>query len=266
MGFRIIEGRGRTLWAAVDATDTLYVGQLVYATSDGVAPFGQAAGAADTTNKKVILGVVVGTDNATPVHDTTYNTEKITAVTTQADLNARDYHFRRGVCPVGDPRAMVEIAEITPMTVLYGPIYNSSFGTAPTVLSVTTGSTDGFVSSGVTDACDFTPVADLCTIYCRSGANMGIYRITTDISTTQPRVTHAFPEDIAVGDTFVRVPLREIGDSYVQFDAESLFIDCSASPATNYYVIRVLKLDLSESGKEHAIFRFGLDHFAVARA
>ena len=115
---------------------------------------------------------------------------------------------------------------------------------------------------------DFTPVADLCTAYCRTGANMGMYRISDNTSKTSITFDVAFPYDIAVNDTFVYVPMRACGPSYVQFDAEATYIEggSSASLATNYFVIDVIRLDLKESGKETCLFRFNVDHFAKARA
>jgi hypothetical protein len=246
------------------AGDTLYVGQIVYATGDGVAPLGQAAGAADTTNKKVPFGVVVGTDNKNPLYDSTYGVQYVTSVQSQADQLGRDWLGVEGPLGKADPAAKVHIALIEPTTVLKGRIFNGSWGTALTVQTVTTGSATG---AGYTaNACDFTPVADLCTAYCRSGANRGIYRITTDASATDCTVSLYFPYDIAVGDTFVRAPVRPFGKSYVQFDSESMFIDGSASPATNYFVIHVIGLDLSRAGGEYVLFRFDGDHFCTTRA
>jgi hypothetical protein len=255
MGFRRAHGTPNLMWFPVDATDTLYRGQLVKSTSDGVAPLGAASGANDATGDANIVGIVVGDNNMTPVYDSTYKTYKITAVATQALLAARDTILHK-MAPKGDKRAMVLVDVIDPLTWIYGPIFNAAYGTAPSLLTATVASTDGGVTAPTTNACDFTPVADLCTIYCRSGANAGQDRVTTDTSTTQPTVTHAFMEDIAVGDTFVRVPLRT-GWCYMQTEAtESMYINAAASPATDYWTIFVKDLILAEAGKEHAIFRF----------
>lgn len=256
MGFYRASGTPNLVWMPVDATDTLYRNQLVKSASDGVLPLGAASGVNDATGDSHIVGIVVGDNNKTPVYDATYKTHSITAVATQALLAARDTILHQGYGhPKGDKRALVLVDIIDPTTWLYGPIFNAAFGTAPTVVTATVGSTDGGVTAPTTGAADFTPVADLCTMYCRSGANAGSDRITTDASTTQPTVTHAFMEDIAIGDTFVRVPLR-IGKSYMQTDAESMYIECSASPATNYWIVSVRSLDLRAAGKENAIFRF----------
>lgn len=257
MGFRRAKGTPNLVWMTVDATDTLYRGQLVKYTSDGVAPVGAASGADDATGDSYIAGIVVGDNNKTPVYNSTYHTHSITAVATQALLAARDTILHQGEGrPKGDKRAMVLVDVIDTDTWIYGPIFVSAFGTAPVLLTATAASTDGGVTGPTTNACDFTPVADLCTIFCRTGANANQSRVTTDTSTTVPTVTHAFMEDIAVGDTFVRVPLC-IGMSYMQFEAtESMYINGGASPATDYFAVEVVKLGLEVAGKEHAIFRF----------
>lgn len=268
MGFQIAMGTPHIIWCPVDQADrssyeTLRIGQLVYAGSDGVINLGQASGTSDTSGKKVPFGVVVGHNRYVPLNDTTYKTEYITAV----DPHSTTEDFRMSASlnyPMGDKQAMVKVALIDPTTVIRGQLYNATYGVAPSVQTVTTGSTSG---AGYTaSACDFTPVADLATLYCRTGANAGCYRVSTDTSTTIKTTGGYFPYDIAIGDTFVSVPLRPWGTSYVQTDAEAMFLDVSASPATNYWTINVLKLDLSTAGHEHVLFTFNADHFCKNRA
>lgn len=273
MGFDIAfchSGSPLTFWAPVDSAagtpDTLYGGQIVRSGGDGVLPLGTASGAADTSNKRVPLGIVIGTNNRTPVYNTTYNAQSIVGADTQALQVARDWQGNEGVWVKGDPQSMVKLALIDHTTILKGRIFNAAYGTAPTVVTASAASTDGFMTAGTTGACDFTPVADLGTIFCRAGANRGLIRITIDTSTTAPTVDTAFPYDVAINDTFVRVPLRPIGQSYVQFDGESTYIDCSASPATNYFIIDVIALDLSTAGSEYVLFKFNGVHFDPARA
>lgn len=257
MGFRRAKGTPNLVWMTVDATDTLYRGQLVKYGSDGVLPLGAGSGADDATGDSYIAGIVVGDNNKTPLYNSTYHTHYITGVATQALLAARDTILHQGEGrPKGDKRAMVLVDIIDVTTWIYGPIFVTAYGTAPSLLTATAASTDGGVTGPTTNACDFTPVADLCTMFCRTGANAGQSRVTLDNSTTVPTVTHAFMEDIAIGDTFVRVPLC-VGFSYLQTEAtESMYIDGAASPATNYFAVEVVKLGLEEAGKEHAIFRF----------
>lgn len=266
MAFQVIENPIRTVWVPLDTTSTptLYNGQLVYSTGDGAGNLGQASGVGDTSGKKVPMGVVVGTNNRTPVFSTTSNSDSITAVITQAAQNARDYTGVEGAWSKGDQQAFVQVTLIGQNTILRAPIYNSTLGTAPTLLTVTTGSATGL--GFTSNACDFTPVADLCTSYCRTGANAGLYRISDDTSTTVETNDVAFQNDIAIGDTFVRVPVRPFGQSYVQTDTNALFLDCTASPATNYWIIDVIRLDLREAGKEFVEFKFNSCHFDLVRA
>ena len=269
MGFSIVESPVRYVWSYVDNADrstwpTLRIGQLVYQVSDGVGNLGQASGAADTSGKKIPFGVVIGTNHRNTSYDTTYKTDSITAYDPHS--NSVERVLGEGhIASRGDRSAMVQVAVIGPNTVLKGKIFKTSFGTAPDVSTVTTGSTTGAGFSG--GAGSFTtPVADLCSVYCRTGANQGMYRVTTDTSATVKTVGHYFPYDIAIGDKFVQVPMRPQGKSYVQTDAQAMFIDAAANPATNYWIINVLELDLSVAGMEHVKFQFNADHFTAARA
>ena len=268
MGMRVVENAVRTIWAPMDTTSTptLYYGQLVVVTGDGVGPAAAASGVGDTTGKQVLYGIVVGSNNRTPVYDSTHSTDKITAVITQAAQTERDWVGAEGVWVKGDPQCMVQVAVISAETVIQSPLYVTSDGTAPTLLTVTTGSTDGL--GFTSNATDFTPVADLCTSYCRTGKNAGIYRISDDTSTTVETNDLAFPQDIAVGDTFVRVPVRPVGYSYVQLNATDpgLFINCALGLVTDYFIIDVLELDLRVAGKENVKFRFHPCHFDKVRA
>lgn len=269
MGFRVVDANPQVVWVPVDNADTLYQGQIVKAGGDGVVPFGAASGAADTSNKGVPMGVVIGVNAKSPTFNSTYKGLSITAVASQANQLARDWFGAEGMYSKGDPQALVRVALIGPNTLLEGPIFNAAYGTAISAKTETTGSADGLtVTLATTASADFTPVADLCTLYCRTGANMGLYRVTDSTSKTSLAVDVAFPYDIAIADTFVYVPLRPFGVSYVQFDAESTYIEggTSASLATNYHIVDVIRLNLAESGKETAIFKFNADHFCKARA
>jgi len=258
------------IWCYVDNADrssyeTLYEGQLVYAASDGVVNLGQASGVADTNGKKVPLGVVCGQNLKEMFYSSTYRGFYITAADPHAPT--QEFVLVEGQIPKGDKSAAVLVELIGPHTILKGRIFNGSYGTAITVGTVTTGSTTGAgftCAGGLSDAT--TPVADLGTVYCREGANRGIYRVTTDTSATVKTVGQYFPYDIAVGDKFVNVQMRPIGQSYVQTDTEATFFDASANPATNYWIIDVVKLDLSMAGEEYVLFRFNADHFCKARA
>ena len=267
MGFKVVQGSPQTVWARVDGTDTLYVGQLVTSSSDGVLPMTGAVGAADTTGKAVPYGVVIGTNNKIPLFNSTYNAEYITAVVSQADQLASEKVMVEGIYPKLESSAMVEVAIIDPNTVISGPIFNTTYGTVPSEQTITTAQANGMTTAETWSAADTTAfVADESTIHMRSGLNKGLQRIGINATNTAPQVTHAFPYDNTTSDTGLQVPIREIGTAKLNFDDESTFIDTEHEYTTNYYVVEVIKLDLTEAGKEHCIFRFGMDQFALARA
>ena len=233
----------------------------------GVFNCGQAAGVFDTTEEKIIKGIVVATNNQTRVLSALANyvgIEQITATVTQETKVARESSQSGGKWPQND-KAMVQIARITADTKIRINLYNSTRGTAPTVNTVTTGSATG---AGFTaDAHDHsTPVAGLASSYFRTGLNRGRAAQGTDTSATVKTFADAFRDDIAVGDTVVTVPLREYGLCFVQLDTEGDFIVISANPATNYYGFHVDELHLETAGQEYVIGRFDAAHFAVTRS
>lgn len=280
MGFSVVDEPIRTFWCATDASSTYYVGQLVsYSNASGsvgsangtVKPLIAAAGAFDTTNKQIIAGIVVGIDARTPKYATvgSHSLQWEAGVATSALQLARDWTGAEGMYIKGDPQVLVQVALIGPETVVKGNICNAALGTAPTELTATVSTdADGMVSANVTTgACDFTNVTLMGSIYCRSGKNAGLYRVSADTSTTAPQVTTAFPYNTVVGDKFVRVPLKQ-GISTAKI-ASGLYIDCSANPVeagTNLFHLNVLRLDLAVSGAEVAYFQFGSDHFCRNRA
>jgi len=253
----------------IDSADVLYVGSAVStinesaAASGGCAPMAAAAGAGDTTDKTVPFGIVVGTNNRTPLFNTTYQAEYITDVQSQAAQIAREYTGQEGMWSKGDPMAFVEVGVIGMDSLIKGRIYNAAFGTAITVNTVTTGSATG---AGFTaDAGDFTPISHNAIWYCRSGANMGLYRSGTDTSTTVHTFDTYWPYDISIGDTFVGVQVG-LGTVRGQFDSESTYIDNGADQSANYYAIDVLEVHLEEAGNEYCIFKFNADSFCRLRA
>lgn len=274
MSFSIVEGEGRTFWAATDGSSTYYKGQLVSYTAASkaqtygtVVPLAVPAGVTDITNFQIIAGVVVGFNRRTPQYTTvgSISCEYDTGVATQAALLARDYTGQEGMYSKGDPQVLVQIAEITSSTIIRGPFYNAAYGTAITVLTNTAADTTGGTSAFTTNATQFTPTTLTGTTYCRTGANMGLYRVNTDTSTTAPSNTVAFPYDIAVGDTFVRVPMKQ-GFSKIYIAGPGLYIGASLGLVTNTFEVICYKLNLAEAGKEYAEFRFTASHFDYRQA
>ena len=261
MAFQIASGPMNVVsWYPINNSETLYRGQIVESEGDGISPIGTPSGAFDSSNKTVILGIITGDNNATPVYDSTYKVNKIVGVVSQANQLARSWRGVEGrIYPKGDPQALVEVTLLTPWTVICGPVKNNDLDVAPTLLTVTTASSDG-ASSMVTNACEHTPVSDYSTIYCRTGANKGLYRITQDTVTTAPTNTLAFPKAVAVDDTLIRVPFRH-GLSRITIDSLGMYVDNSATPTSSYYGVNVVDMDLSTAGEEKVWFTFAPTHF-----
>ncbi len=268
MGFSVVQGEVRMIWAPVDATDTLYVGQIVKSTSDGVAPLTNASGVLDVTDSNIPFGVVVAVNDEAPTFNSTYKANSITAVATQALQLARDWLGAEGESyPKSESRALVQLAIIGPHTVLKGRIFNTTYGTAPSVQTLSAQGGDGMVTADTAGAADpATFTADESTIFMRSGANKGQYRIGINTVNTAPQVIHAYPYDNATGNTMIQIPIRHIGKAKVNFDSESTFIDTEALYTSAYYFINVLDMDLSESGSEYCIFTFSIDTFRTKHA
>jgi hypothetical protein len=275
MPFDIVEGESRVLWTATDGSSTYYKGQLVSIVAaskamiiGNVVPLAVPAGIADLTNFQIPFGVVIGFNRRSPRYTTvgSMSLEYDTAVITQEDQLARDWTGAEGMYTKGDPQVLLQVATINCTTILRGPICTSALGTAPTVVTDTGGAdTTGYTTGGTTTASQLTGVADLTTIYCRTGKNMGLYRTTHDTTTISPDCNIAFPYDVASGDTFVRVPLKQ-GLSYIYIAGPGLYIDSVLGMATNYFAVMVYKLDLRDAGKEIAEFSFLPEHFTVRRA
>ena len=265
MGFYVDSGSPRTVWAPVDTVTaaSLYVGQLVKNDSvslNGMAPLAAAQSTTDKTGLQSIFGVVIGDNNYTKLYLATYGQYQ-TGQATVAAQTARVKLGNSGMYSAGDSQALVRVAVINPNTVLRGNIYNSSVGTAPGVLTATTGlSTTGFTASGTIDVAT---VANMCTCYCRTGANAGVYRVVLNASSTAFTFTTAWPVAPVAGDTFVIVPLR-IGYSFGQITPTSGYVgmglDSSQTAATNYFGLHVYELDLRVAGNETALFAFDAIH------
>lgn len=280
MGFSIVHGVPQLQWYPVLNTDTLYVGQLVRASNEGVAPLRQAIGVGDISARKTtvglsadggstainnaIFGIVVGTNNRTPSFSTTYNTEQITYASPNATTVTTDtYAFNAGPWAKGENLAMVKVALLDPTITLRSPLYQSSsvINTSPTVGTVSA-STSGLTAT--TGTVGVVGVASESTVYFRTGNAAGTYRVTDDTSAT----VHAWDiplnstgANAQVGDTLVKVNLRPVGKSRAQISTEALWINSGASVTGSFFMIDVVRLDLSSSGREYVDFKFDPMHF-----
>jgi len=154
----------------------------------------------------------------------------------------------------------VEVTYILPMnTLIRAPIYNTVWGTALTECVCTTahaGTVISHTGNAVTDMME-----DHTTIYCRSGANRGHYRVVTGTTTTAQTVTQSFPYTTALGDVFV-VCAGVLGNSYMDIGTGCDCIDGDNALAASIQVF-YHEINLEESGKEYAVFsllNFGHGH------
>lgn len=229
--------------------ETCYTGQLVmtsHATANcpGYCWLLDVAAEANE-DEHGVLGIVTGVHTINDAgYSTTYHGDTATADTTKAQFVAND--------PVGATE--IELTCIVPNdTLIKGPLYNGTYGTAITELVTTAANSAGttITHTGITgiDYADDYGVA-----YCRSGANRGHYRTMVTPGTAAQIVHVPFPYGIAIGDTFVSaggVP----GITWLQTDGDANFIDASATLSVGFDVWLHTQ-NLEESGKEFYVFAF----------
>ena len=251
--FKVVKNPVWTDWFQVNYNSTVYVGELVKLVGSGIEALPAAA-----AGPAVIypMGVVVGVNDQVPTYDSTYKNNKIAGVATGALMAARKWTGTEGMNSKRESIPMAQVAIIGSNTVLKGRIYNAAYGTAPTVVTATTGSTLG-ATGMVHGASDAASVAYMHTYCGRSGLNRGFYRVPYSTSTTTPTFYAAWPNAWSIGDTYVVANLS-VGRSKMQTDALGMYIDNAGATSTNYYDVDVYSLDLEVAGKENATFRFRL--------
>jgi hypothetical protein len=264
----VVSGSPHMLWVPVETTGAtvVVVGSVVSDGTDGVLSLNAAAGAFDTTGKDgtvatadIPLGVVVGLSTNPSTYSSTYKANYGTSIiTSNANYTSDPNLGVEGGWGKGDKRLYAKIAAIGPDTIVRFPIFTTALGTAPTVGTVTTGSSTGV---GCTTSAVTTTVANMSTAYFRSGANKGLYRITTTAHATVHTWTSPLPAAVAVGDTMLTVNLRSHGHTYFQLDATGCWIDGNAAPSTDFYGGIVTKLNLETPGKEYVDLKFGAFQF-----
>jgi hypothetical protein len=276
MAFTVVHGSPQKIWAPVINTDTLYVGQLVKSTNEGVQPLQTALNGGDSANKttvdllgiagscggQAVYGVVVGTNAKTPAFNPTLGAEQITYAEPPS-ATTETYVGVEGPWAKGDLMAMVEIAVIDPSTVLRGEIFHSATArTAPTVATVTAS------CSGLAADCGsfgVTTVAQMSTLYFRSGSNAGSYRVLDSTAATGPTwdiiLTSSTGANGQLNDTVVATNLRPQGNCRMQVSTEALWIQGNAAVTADYFEVQVLRLDLSVAGSEYCEFRFVPNNF-----
>ena len=264
MGFKVVEGSPKVGWFPASGYNgptviTYYIGQLVSWLGGGVYPLVAAAAKPEVTTFP--FGVIIGfnTDPSTAVYNSTYQAEQASNVITQATLNAKagKVAFTEGMMGKNEKQLMVKVALIKPdCTILQGPIYNGTNGTAPTAVTCTVADLDGLTGM-VHSAADATLVANNNIYCCLTGKNRGLYRTSYGIATaTTPTFYSPWPYVWAVGDTFAAINFG-LGRQYVEFGAAGVGMFFSnGDDLAEAYVVNVHSMKLMTSGQEHATFTF----------
>ncbi len=251
MGFQYagnLGGAGAPVTMDMLTGETMYAGQLleydVSAANGGHVIPANAASEADEDDQRIIgvcSGIVDGSRTyVASSSGTAQYGDRTTYTVTQATIKANG-------------PSEVQVTLSIPMVTLFrAPIYNAAWGTALTTITNTSASSGGVTVTGdaITDAAD-----DFSTLYCRTGANRGEYRVvTTGTSTTVRTVVVPFSNAIAVGDTFVSCSLVK-GFAHMDIPATADCIDGN-NDVNAWYNVFVKELNLEESGKEFAVFSF----------
>ena len=258
MSFSVVHGSPQDIWVPLLYGTTIYMGGIVgwdatgVSDREGIQMLPVAAGAFNTTNYDIPFGVAIGHNLRTPVFNTTGKCEYITSATPH-DSTTEYVSHGASEYPMGGREAFVKVSIITPCTVLRGSLVDSAVGTAPTVGTVTAGSTDGL--SCTTGAMSVATIAGLSTIYFRTGANAGTYRVLDSASTTSHTWDTPTYADVAVGDTAVAVNVLPFGLSRVQLLATYMTcFDIDEACTSDYFGIDVVRLNLAEQYKEYVEF------------
>ena len=230
--------------------ETTYVGQLleydVSGANGGHVIPANAASEADEDDQ-LIIGVCAGIVDGSRTH--------VAASSGAAQYGDRTTYTITQATIAATGVSEVEVIVNVPMVTLWrAPLYNAAWGTALPVMSNTAASSGGVT---ITDAANLVVDAadNFSTIYCRSGANRGHYRVVTAGTSTSVRTCVVpFPYAIAVGDTFVQASLVK-GYSHMSIPATADCIDGN-NDVNTWYDIFVQTLNLEEAGKEYAVFSF----------
>lgn len=258
---QVVHGSPQSVWAQIVDSDTVYVGSIVTASDEGVKPIAAASGSADCTNRQVLYGVCVGTNNRPDSFDTTYNTQKITDAT-PASSTTEFMPLGDGPHPNGAKGvAHARIAIITPSTVLRAPIVKGAVGTNLTTGTITTdGATSctvnqlGFADAGVKSTWE--------TVYFRTGRYAGEYRVLDSRSSISLTWDKSLYSSTATGDTLVVCTgARPNGPARLTFLAEGTAVDGAGSNSADWFAVNIVRLDLTEAGKEYVEFCFQPSHF-----
>jgi len=217
-----------------------YVGQPVIEDANfygHVTPPTDVDGGAAPDATTPFLGLCVGIVND-PLYSSTYQADYAVYDSTMATVVAND----------NKDAAQVLVAIARPGDIWQTPVVKDTLGTALDTLTETTGDATGVT---ITHNSTSDHQSGYATVYCRTGANRGLYRIMTSGSATTKVVTVPFPYATAANDTFVSAQIR-LGRFMLAFDSLYMAIDGNVATGGSYYTAFCHKLDLEASGEEKA--------------
>lgn len=135
--------------------------------------------------------------------------------------------------------------------------------TALTLLPVTTASTDGLA---ITTASEWSsPTYDEGYAWGYDGANAGIARKVTSVSSTAGTLTVALPNDTAVGDNFLRAPYTPMQAVTVQLTTNLYQADASIAVGTGapFRVVEMILNSLAMEGRTNSFVLFASNSHAL---
>ena len=233
----------------------MYVGQMVQTAlfTGGAGGHVEVADVATEAHEddQPIIGFVVGIADESRTYVASSSGaagygDKSTYTSTQATVAA---NLGTGLTGGGE----VDVCLALPMnTLIKAPLYDTVWGTALTEITETIGDSGG---TTITRSAAQADIGDnYGTIYCRSGANRGHYRVITDISSTVTTVVVPFPYAIAAGDVFVQAScVLGLGGMDLCTAADAIDGD---NDLAHWYNVYYHEINLEESGKEYAVFAF----------
>lgn len=187
-------------------------------------PFKQAA----SNVAGIVIGTTTDVDNMVGINLDTATGAYVTAQQTDGT----------------SPERLVTVI-INPDAILKVRIAGSATNAALATRDVTTASTDGLsVTTALTDAgaaVDWaSPTMDEGTIWGFKGANTGLKRKITSVSSTVATVTVAFDYDTVVGDKFAYAPIHPMETLTVTLTTDLKEIRQDAATATNTAALRCI--------------------------
>jgi len=263
MPFSVVHDSPQAIWCPVEKDATLYVGGMAgqdmsnIATHEGLEMLPLATGVWCTTGFDIPFGVIIGTNNRRPLYSNTggINTEYISWSTPHDSTS--EFVLTGGPYISGGREPFVKVDIVDPTTVCRVNLVDdttTSAPVAPVVGTVTTGSAAG--TGCTTTAMSVASVPGYSTMYFRTGANKGTYRMVYSTHATIHTWYTPTYADVSEDDTCVLVDLPLFGLGGAQLSSYSLSFDINADVASHSYPLVVQRLDLSEAGAEYVEFQW----------